>query len=65
MKIIEYKDKYLEDVKDLLVELEEFIISIDIDKLDQSHLEYREKMAILDLEKVKRNNGKCYSFRKW
>ena len=64
MKIIEYKDKYLEDVKDLLVELEEFIISIDIDKLDQLHLEYREKMAILDLKKVKRNNGKCYSFRK-
>ena len=25
MKIIEYKDKYLEDVKDLLVELEEYI----------------------------------------
>ena len=64
MKIIEYKDKYLEDVKDLLVELEEFIISIDIDKLDQLHLEYREKLVILDLEKVKRNNDKCYSFRK-
>lgn len=64
MKIIEYKDKYLKDVKDLLVELEEFIISIDIDKLDQLHLEYREKLVILDLEKVKRNNDKCYSFRK-
>ena len=31
MKIIEYEEKYLEDVKDLLVELEEYIISIDKD----------------------------------
>lgn len=28
MKVIEYEEKYLEDVKDLLVELEEYIISI-------------------------------------
>ncbi len=60
MKIIEYEDKYLNDVKDLLVELEEYIISIDKDKLDQIHSEYREKMAILDLKEVKNNNGKCY-----
>ena len=60
MKIIEYEDKYLEDLKNLLVELEEYIISIDQDHLDQLHPEYRDKMAILDLEKVKSNNGKCY-----
>ena len=60
MKIIEYEDKYLEDVKDLLVELEKYILSIDKDNLDQVHPEYREKMAILDLEEVKNNNGKCY-----
>ncbi len=60
MKIIEYDEKYLEDVKDLLVELEEYIVSIDKDKLDQVHPDYREKMAIVDLEKVKNNNGKCY-----
>ena len=29
MKIIEYKEKYLEDVKNLLVELEEYIVTID------------------------------------
>ena len=34
MKIIEYEDKYLEDVKDLLVELEEYILSIDKDNLE-------------------------------
>ena len=60
MQVIEYEDKYLEDVKDLLVELEEYIVSIDKDYLDQVHPEYREKMAIIDLEEVNKNNGKCY-----
>ncbi len=60
MKIIEYEDKYLEDMKDLLVELEEYIISIDQDNLDVLHKEYREKMALLDLNEVKDNNGKCF-----
>ena len=60
MKIIEYEDKYLEDVKDLLVELEEYILSIDKDELDQLHPEYRDKMALIDLKEVKENNGKCY-----
>lgn len=60
MKIIEYNDKYLEDVKDLLVELEKYIISIDKDKLDILHPDYRDKMAIIDLEEVNNYNGKCY-----
>ena len=60
MKIIKYEEKYLEDIKDLLVELEEYIISIDKDNLDRLHPEYRDKMAILDLEEVKNNNGKCF-----
>lgn len=60
MKIIEYEEKYLEDVRDLLTELEEYIVSIDKDNLDRVHPEYREKMAIIDLEEVSQNNGKCY-----
>ena len=60
MQIIEYQEKYLEDVKDLLVELEEYILSIDKDELDQLHKEYRDKMAILDLKEVSENEGKCY-----
>lgn len=60
MRIIEYEDKYLEDVKDLLVELEEYIVSIDKDNLDLVHPEYREKMANIDLDNVYKNNGKCY-----
>lgn len=60
MKIIEYEEKYLDDVKDLLVELEEYILSIDEDELDQLHPEYRDKMAELDLEEVNEKNGKCF-----
>ena len=60
MQIIEYEDKYLEDVRDLLVELGEYIVSIDKDNLEQVHKEYREKMALIDLNKVKESNGKCY-----
>lgn len=60
MKIIEYNEKYIEDIKDLLVELEEYIMSIDKDQLDQIHPDYRDKMALLDLEEVNKNNGKCY-----
>ena len=60
MQIIEYEEKYLEDVKDLLIELEEYILTIDKDHLDRLHPEYHDKMAILDLEKVKNNNGKCF-----
>lgn len=60
MEIIEYNDKYLEDVKDLLVELEEYIVKIDKDNLDRIHPEYRDKMVFIDLEEVYNNNGKCY-----
>ncbi len=60
MEIIEYKDTYIDDIKDLLVELEEYIVSIDEDNLDQVHPEYRNKMAIIDLDIIKNNNGKCY-----
>ena len=51
MKIIEYEEKYLEDVKDLLVELEEYILSIDGNNLDQIYSDYRDKMTLLDYKK--------------
>ena len=60
MTIIEYEDKYLEDVKDLLVELGEYIVSIDKDELEQVHPEYREKMTKFDLDNVSSYDGKCY-----
>lgn len=60
LKVIEYEDKYLNDVRDLLTELEEYIVSIDKDNLDQVHPLYHEKMALVDLNEVNENNGKCY-----
>ena len=60
MEIQEYQDKYLNDVRRLLTELEEYIITLDKDGLDQIHNDYYEKMALIDLEDVKSNNGKCY-----
>ena len=60
MEIIEYEEKYLEDVRDLLTELEEYLVSVDEDELDQVHPEYHEKMALIDLEDVKKNDGICY-----
>lgn len=60
MKIIEYEEKYLEDVKNLLLELEEYIVSIDEDRLDVVGENYEDQMAIIDLKEVKDNNGKCY-----
>jgi len=43
MNIVEYNDNYKEDVKNLLVELQEFIASLDIDKYNILTDEYREK----------------------
>lgn len=60
MKIIEYEEKYLEDVRDLLTEIEEYIVSIDKDELDQVHPEYHEKMALVDLDEINNNDGICY-----
>lgn len=60
MKIVKYEDKYLEDVRKLLTELEEYLVSIDEDQLDQVHEEYYEKMALIDLKEVDENNGVCY-----
>ena len=60
MTIIEYEEKYLEDVKDLLVELEKYILTIDEDNLDQLHKDYRDKMAVIDLKEAYENEGKCF-----
>ena len=60
MEIIEYSKEYEDDCKDLLVELEEYIVSIDKDNLDQVGKDYRDKMLEYDLKEVSKFNGKCY-----
>ena len=60
MTIIEYEDQYLEDVRDLLVELGEYIVSIDQDELEQVHTDYRIKMTEHDFNNISNYDGKCY-----
>lgn len=60
MEIIEYNRKYENDAKDLLTELEEYIVSIDEDNLDRVGEDYHEKMLEVDLEEIDRFNGKCF-----
>ena len=60
VKIIEYEEKYLEDVKNLFVELEEYLVSIDQDNLDRVHDDYREIYTKLALNEFKEEDGKCY-----
>lgn len=60
MTVIEYDEKYREDVKDLLVELEEYIVSIDEDHLDIVEKDYREKLIDVDLKEINDYEGKCF-----
>lgn len=57
MEIIEYSDKYNEDVKDLLVELQEHIVSIDKEGYNILTGEYREKYFNKTIEEVKKYEG--------
>ena len=60
VKIVEYEKKYIKDVRDLLVAQEQEISSMDKDELDRVHPDYRIKYTALELEDMRKNNGKCY-----
>ncbi len=60
MKIIEYNSKYNEQLKDLLVELQNYLIDIDDWHTQVMLPEYREKSFIMDMEKVNTQKGKIY-----
>lgn len=60
MKIEEYKDEYIEGVRDLLVQLEEYLVSVDRDSLDTVGPEYREKMVLYDIAEVRENRGAAF-----
>ena len=58
--IIEYNTEYKEQVKDLLVELQNYLIDIDDWHTQVMLPEYREKIFEMDINKVKKQNGKIY-----
>lgn len=60
MEIIEYNSKFDNQIKDLLVELQNYLIDIDDWHTQVMSQEYREKYFQLDMEKVKKQNGKVY-----
>ena len=56
--IIEYDKKYDQEIKNLLVELQEYIQSIDIEGYNRVTKEYREKNFEMVLDNVSKNKGK-------
>lgn len=60
MQIIKYKNKYANDVKDLLYELQIHICSIDKEGYNIMDDEYREKYFSKTMDEVKSYEGKIF-----
>lgn len=60
MKIINYNSKYNDGIKDLLVELHKYIISIDKEKYHILTDEYREIEFNKTMDEIKGKDGKMY-----
>ena len=58
--IVEYDSKFDKQIKDLLVELQNYLIDIDDWHTQIMLPEYREKYFKMDMEKVKNQDGKIY-----
>ena len=61
--IIEYDEKYKEEVKDLLVELQEYIISIDKEKYNIITKEYRDNYFNKTMDEIYEYEGKMYLYK--
>lgn len=60
--IIEYNSRYDKQIKDLLVELQNYLIDIDNWHTQVLLPEYREKIFEIDMNKVRKQDGKVYLF---
>ena len=58
--IIEYEPKYEKEVKNLLVELQEYLAQIDVEKLNICTTRYREEYFQDTLKIMKKAEGKMY-----
>lgn len=56
--IIDYESKYDEQVKNLLVELQQFLVNLDKEQFNIITEEYREEYFNKTIESVKNNSGK-------
>ena len=57
MEILEYNNKYNDQIKDLLVELQQYLVDIDDWKTQVLLSNYREDYFNLDMELVKKKEG--------
>ena len=60
MNVIEYEEKYSEDVKNLLVELQEYISSLDKEGYNILTPDYRETAFNKTIDEVSKYEGKIY-----
>lgn len=60
MDIIDYSSQYDEDIKDLLVELQEHIAEIDREKYNILTGDYREKYFNKTMNEINKHMGKIY-----
>ena len=60
MRIVEYEKKYKEDVKNLLVKLQEYIASIDREGYNILTDEFRDSYFAKTMDEVKKYQGKIF-----
>lgn len=60
MKIIEYEENYQEEVKELLEELQEYMISVDKERYSTITKDYKEKYFEKIIKEVNAYQGKIF-----
>ncbi len=60
--IIDYNSCYDEEIKDLFVELQEYIVKLDKDGFNILTPDYREKYFNKTMEEIKTSNGKMFLY---
>ncbi len=61
--IIEYNSKYDEEIKDLLVQLQQYLVDMDKEGYNKVGNDYREKYFIKTMDDIKKNNGKILLYK--
>lgn len=61
--IIEYDSKYDEEIKDLLVQLQQYLADMDIEEYNIVGEGYRDKYFEKTLEEVEKCNGKIFLYK--
>ena len=60
--IIDYNCRYDEEIKDLFVELQEYIVKLDKEGFNILTPDYREKYFVKTMDEIKSSNGKMFLY---